>query len=156
MNASRQLEELIALFEDPRSCAHLLESGPNHLLVEFLCKGPVKLPDGRIEIVEGHRVRFVTREDVPGAVLTLYEPQQGVLWHPNSRPEPPLIVCADHEAQIARRGFVPLVSTANLVFEIVTGNEWNARHGIYNRDALDYFAALQTEGKLPFDTRRLI
>ena len=156
LNRPNPLAELVDLFEDPRSNAQLIESGPLYVLADLLCKGAMKLPDGSIELVDRHRIRFLTRPEFPNACLTVYEPDVGVPFHPNIRSEPPFIICSDLENQIARRGLVPLVSSANLVFDIISGNDWAADHGIFNSEALKHFADAQATGQLPFDTRRLI
>lgn len=146
-----ELNDLQRLFENPRSSTALIETGPRHIVVDYLCKGAVRDPNGIIKLADTHRVRFIMNENYPGAVLTVSECQSGVLWHPNVQDKPPFVICADLEHQVSRRGLVPLISTANLVFEIITANEWSSKHGIYNAEAARYYAECQAQGKLPFD-----
>jgi hypothetical protein len=151
-----EYREFAALLEDPRSRADIVARTERHLIVDLDCKGVVKRPDGVIAPVARHRVRFVRAPDVHG-LLTLYEPVGGMMpYHPNIRSEPPLIICADLEQQMARGPVIPLWQVAAMVYDILGANAWSLRYGVFNTEATKWYAAAQARGELPFEERTLI
>lgn len=151
----REIAETVDFINDPRTRAKIIERGPMHLLVAFDCLGAVERPDGSIEIVPRHIVRFVGAEKLHG-LMAVYEPQDDERpFHPNIRPDPPRIICANLEQQLERGPVIPLWSVVSLVFDLIAGASWAMSEGIYNAHAARWYAAAQARGELPFDTHAL-
>lgn len=151
----RDMRETVEFLEDPLTRAEILETGPLHLLVALDCRGAVQLPDGSIEIVPRHVVRFVGAEGLHG-LIPLYASQDGERpFHPNVRPDPPRIICANLERQLERGPLIPLWTVVVLAHDILAGQSWAMSEGIYNAEAARWYTAAQARGELPFDTRSL-
>ncbi|MBU0607379.1 MAG: hypothetical protein KKI08_05805 [Armatimonadetes bacterium] len=151
----RDMRETIEFISDPLTRAELLEAGPQHLLVAFDCLGAVQRRDGTIEIVPRHVVRFVGAEKLHG-LMPIYEPQDDErFFHPNARPGPPRIICANLEQQLERGPVIPLWSVVALVYDIIAGASWSMAEGVFNAEATRWYTAAQARGELPFDPRSL-
>jgi hypothetical protein len=151
----REMRETVEFIADPLTRAELIEAGPRHLLVALDCRGAVRQPDGSIEIVPRHVVRFVGAEKLHG-LMAIYEPQNGeTAFHPNVRTDPPRIICANLEQQLERGPVIPLWSVVALVYDIIAGAAWAMSEGVYNAEATRWYTAAQARGELPFETRTL-
>lgn len=150
-----EMRELVELVEDPRTRAEIVEASPRHLLLDLECRGAVLLPDGQIDFVSQHRVRFVGAEGLHG-LLTIYVPTEGKrLWHPNVRLEEPFVLCANLESQLERGPYVPLACVLALVYDIIAGAAWAVSEGVFCQEAATWYANAEARGELPFETRTL-
>jgi hypothetical protein len=153
-----EFEALVELFNDPRCNVELIEHSALHIVADFLCRGLVQRPGGQVELVDRHRVRMVR---APGGIvhglLTLYQPiGDEVPWHPNVKTKPPYIICSNLENQVQRGPSVPYLSVVSLVWDVLSGAQWDASLGIYNTDAAKFYAAASARNELPFDARAVI